>query len=35
MAAGLGLVVNSKDEVLLIQRGYGSRRGKWSLPGGN
>ena len=31
---GFGLVVNSKDEVLLIQRGYGKDKGKWSLPGG-
>ena len=29
-----GLVVNERNEILLIQRGYGSRRGKWSLPGG-
>ena len=29
-----GLVVNSKNEILLIQRGYGKDRGKWSLPGG-
>ena len=29
-----GLVVNGKDEILLIQRGYGKRKGKWSLPGG-
>lgn len=35
MAAGFSLVVNRKNEILLIQRGYGSRRGKWSLPGGN
>ena len=35
MAAGFGLVVNDNNEILLIQRGYGSRRGKWSLPGGN
>lgn len=35
MAAGFGLVVNGKNEILLIQRGYGGRRGKWSLPGGN
>ncbi len=35
MAAGFGLVVNGKNEILLIQRGYGSTRGKWSLPGGN
>ena len=35
MAAGFGLVVNGNNEILLIQRGYGSKRGKWSLPGGN
>ena len=29
-----GFVVNSKNEILLIQRGYGKDRGKWSLPGG-
>ncbi len=28
------LVENSRDEVLLIQRGYGKEKGKWSLPGG-
>ena len=32
---GFGLVVNERNEILLIQRGYGSRKGKWSLPGGN
>lgn len=30
-----GFVTNSKKELLLIQRGYGNRKGKWSLPGGN
>ena len=30
-----GLVVNDRNEVLLIQRGYGKDKGKWSLPGGN
>ncbi len=29
-----GLVVNDKGEILLIQRGYGRSKGKWSLPGG-
>ena len=29
-----GFVVNGKNEILLIQRGYGKDRGKWSLPGG-
>ena len=29
-----GFVLNDKREVLLIQRGYGKDRGKWSLPGG-
>ena len=29
-----GLVVNDRGEILLIQRGYGSSKGKWSLPGG-
>ena len=29
-----GLVVNERNEILMIQRGYGSRKGKWSLPGG-
>ena len=28
------LVENSRGEVLLIQRGYGHEKGKWSLPGG-
>ena len=35
MAAGFGLVINKRNEILMIQRGYGSRKGKWSLPGGN
>ena len=29
-----GLVVNHRDEILLIQRAYGEGKGKWSLPGG-
>jgi len=29
-----GLVVNERNEILMIQRGYGSRKGQWSLPGG-
>ena len=28
------LVENSRGEVLLIQRGYGQEKGKWSLAGG-
>ena len=35
MPAGFGLVVNDRNEILLIQRGYGREKGKWSLPGGN
>ena len=35
MAGGFGLVVNNRNEILLIQRGYGEHKGKWSLPGGN
>lgn len=35
MPAGFGLVTNDRNEILLIQRGYGGRKGKWSLPGGN
>ena len=35
MPAGFGFVVNDRDEILLIQRGYGKNKGKWSLPGGN
>ena len=30
-----GLVVNERNEILMIQRGYGSRKGQWSLPGAN
>ncbi len=35
MPAGFGFVVNERNEVLLIQRGYGKQKGLWSLPGGN
>ena len=35
MPAGFGLVVNDRNEILLIQRGYGREKGRWSLPGGN
>ena len=35
MPAAFGLVANKRNEILLIQRGYGGRKGKWSLPGGN
>ena len=35
MAGGFGLAVNDRNEILLIQRGYGQHKGKWSLPGGN
>lgn len=28
------LVENDKGEVLFVQRAYGNRKGKWSLPGG-
>lgn len=31
---GFGLVFNERNEILLIQRGYGKEKGKWSLPGG-
>ena len=31
---GFGLVVNERNEILLIQRGYGKEKGQWSLPGG-
>ena len=34
-AAAFGLVVNDRNEILLIQRGYGGSKGKWSLPGGH
>jgi ADP-ribose pyrophosphatase YjhB (NUDIX family) len=29
-----GLVVNERNEIVMIQRGYGSQKGQWSLPGG-
>ena len=35
MPAGFGLIINERREILLIQRGYGREKGKWSLPGGN
>ena len=35
MPAGFGLVVNERNEILMIQRGYGKEKGQWSLPGGN
>ena len=35
MPASFGFVVNERNEVLLIQRGYGKQKGLWSLPGGN
>ena len=28
------LVENDEGKVLMIQRGYGGKKGKWSLPGG-
>ena len=31
---GFALVINSRNEILLIQRGTGRSKGKWSLPGG-
>ncbi len=31
---GVGVVVWRGDEVLLIQRGKGPRKGQWSIPGG-
>ena len=33
--AGFGLVVNGRNEILLIERRHGTRKGKWSIPGGN
>ena len=33
--AAFGLVVSERNEILLIQRGYGRSKGKWSLPGGH
>ena len=35
MPAGFGLVVNERNEILLIQRAYGKEKYDWSLPGGN
>ena len=28
------LVENDEGKILMVQRGYGSKKGKWSLPGG-
>ena len=28
------LVENKKGEILMVQRAYGDKKGKWSLPGG-
>ena len=33
--AAFGMVVSRDNHVLLIKRGYGKYKGKWSLPGGN
>lgn len=33
--AAFCLVENKRNEVLFIKRGYGTRKGKWSLPGGH
>ena len=33
--AAFGMVVTRDNHVLLIKRGYGREKGKWSLPGGN
>ena len=35
MPAAFGFVVNERNEILLIQRGYGNQEGQWSLPGGH
>ena len=35
MSSGFGFVVNERNEILLIQRGYGNQEGQWSLPGGH
>ena len=32
--AGFGLVVNDKNDILLIRHDHGRRKGKWGLPGG-
>lgn len=34
MTPAFGFVTNNRGEILLIQRGYGESKGKWSLPGG-
>ena len=28
------LVENDRGQILMVQRGYGNKKGKWSLPGG-
>ena len=35
MPVAFCLVENKQGQVLLIQRGYGKEKYKWSLPGGN
>lgn len=35
MPVAFCLVENKSGQVLLIQRGYGKEKYKWSLPGGN
>ena len=32
--AAFCLVENDKGQILMVQRGYGNKKGKWSLPGG-
>ena len=33
--AAAAIVINERDEVLLIRRGHAPSKGKWSLPGGS